>query len=294
MDDSGDIKSLAPIVDCPCCGLPLADAARGIRLDVACGNCGDWYRLATETSSGRTVTKVFTLRAGVAEDLVVQIDHATHTLQPLGRPWARRHAIAAKRALAVTALASLIGFGNGRPLLILLALLTWPVAYLFFDRKLRRNGAATSVERDAARARQHLLGYKKDLRKASVSPLMDALKMTIQRDRISALIERMKGLDQEHYGSRIRSLIAACDLLDEQLALNGTLWREYEKADEMVEIELEANELSGTLGSVLPSELDSKMANLRLLQESFSQLDAQLAANVEVERLLAANPDREG
>lgn len=106
------------------------------------------------------------------------------------------------------------------------------------------------------------------------------------KKRLLALTERMRQVDEELYGARIRRIAAGIDLLDRQMAVEHELLSEYARAHDILEVELETWRVAGNLEGGVLDEITDRLQELEAIRESNRDLELLLEANEDVERLL--------
>jgi hypothetical protein len=100
------------------------------------------------------------------------------------------------------------------------------------------------------------------------------------------LRRRMQEVDPQLYAARIQRLDAGVALLRRQIELEEELIREYARADEMLDVEIETLRVAGRLEEDSVDRITARLDELEAIREMNRDLQLQLEANEEVERLL--------
>lgn len=103
---------------------------------------------------------------------------------------------------------------------------------------------------------------------------------------IAGLQTMMRALDPDLYGTRIERLDSARKIVEEQIRIERELLAEYEKAQRILDIEIETVRVVGELGGDVMESVSQRLAELDSARDANRQLRYQLEANEEVERLL--------
>lgn len=192
------------------------------------------------------ILAVCTLRDGRVEELVRLKDESTGEALSVEHP-GHRSRIRAVWAASVVLVAGLV-VGGFSPLPVALAWLTVTAVaagtYVAAARRFAPTQALVPAERARLASLQSLLSKKRSMREARIEAEGGFVRRVQLADRVGGLIERMKGLDERLYASRIEQLGRARALLGEQASRDSQLVDGYKKAVEMIEIELEAGALS--------------------------------------------------
>lgn len=153
-------------------------------------------------------------------------------------------------------------------------------------------------DRDAPRVRvseagRRVLDHRRGLLERKLSLLRTLHGLYREREEKMALVERllalrakMEKVGLELYGARITAVAAGLSTLERQVALDDRLIEGYEKTVTIIEIELESGATAEAIPGDLAVALAGRQAELDALAEEHRELERQLAANDEVERLL--------
>jgi hypothetical protein len=106
------------------------------------------------------------------------------------------------------------------------------------------------------------------------------------RTRLLSLASKMRSVGDDLYASRIEQVQAGIDLLDRLIALDAATLEQYSKSITMIEIEQESLAVSEDMTDETVGMLASRLATLEEVQGQNAELQRQLEANEEVQRLL--------
>ena len=106
------------------------------------------------------------------------------------------------------------------------------------------------------------------------------------RTRLVSLIEKMRSVDGDLYGSRITQAEAAIDILDKLISLDEASLEQYAKTITMIEIERESFAVTESMTAEAAGMIADRMATLEEVVEQNADLKRLLEANEEVQRLL--------
>lgn len=279
------------IIDCPRCGVPFLVVPPS-PADAVCGTCGRRYRVRPISETPTPTYTISLLHGASDEEPRAAFSPKTGTTRLPGKTHSRIHAAASRRA-AVVGLWSAIGLAVAasavhpeRGWWILFAVPIAIATYWGVRRKYEMGLLATSEERQIASMKQALLILKRDLREAVVVPIREAQEKMKQRERIDALVTKMKSLELTLYSNRIQELETTSRLLDEQCAAIVRLVAGCERTEKNVDIELESLELTAEIGDSTSAALHEKLTELEMLKEQVNELQGELDARAEVETLL--------
>lgn len=107
------------------------------------------------------------------------------------------------------------------------------------------------------------------------------------RRRLADLRSRMCDIGLSAYSSRIATIDRGLATLDRQIAVITRLRDGYDRSIRMIDIELDAGYAADELSEDVGASVADAMFELRALEASQADLERQLEANIEVERLLA-------
>lgn len=131
-----------------------------------------------------------------------------------------------------------------------------------------------------------LLERKQEMEGQLVRVEQERRNRTVLKTRLEQLRAKMESVDPQLYQLRIERVTSAVAMLDQQIRLDDQLVDGYQRTVAMLEIEVESNthvdELSEDIAEILRDRADQ----LAAIRERNEDLQLQLAANQEVERLL--------
>ncbi|CAN5704585.1 hypothetical protein BH23GEM8_BH23GEM8_04790 [soil metagenome] len=104
---------------------------------------------------------------------------------------------------------------------------------------------------------------------------------------IAGLQAKMREVDPELYRGRIERLDSARALLEKQIRIERDLVVEYERAERILDVEIETERVVGQLGDEVLEAMSQRLAELDAARDANRELRYQLEANEEVERLLS-------
>ena len=274
---------LVAVVPCPRCDLPIADFPESL-VDAPCAQCGQLYRIERLDDGSY---RILTLRADAQpEDVIATVsDEGRYEAGGLGEPERRKRIFkrSALLALLPSLLATLVTMSGellvlGTPILIGLTYL----GLNRFETKRRRVGPA---DRTRAARTQELLQAKVDLLAARDGGGPNPTHR-LKIEAITALMEKMAAVDTEVYAGRIAVLRRAQALVQQRIDLGDQLQSAYNKALAIIDIEIESLKLDAALAASTV-DLTTQFDELARLRDTLAILEAELAANQEVERLLS-------
>jgi len=161
------------------------------------------------------------------------------------------------------------------------------LVYSLLNYLLIRKSAVPPDKRRGVARFQELLKTKAGLEGARSKILAQGLVHFLRDSAVETLIAKMDALDTEMYANRIATMERARGLIQRQIDVRRQLEAKYSKAIGMIDIELDTWALDVTLASEDVLDIDEKVTELKALQESLSDLEAQLIANDEVQQLLS-------
>lgn len=108
---------------------------------------------------------------------------------------------------------------------------------------------------------------------------------------LRALQARMRAVDARLYRLRLERMDAGIALLERQVRVEHELIDEYERADRMLDVEMETLRVSGRLEEEAVEQISARLAELDGIREANRELELLLEANEEIERFLLGRGD---
>ena len=233
----------------------------------------------------------FTMRGKQVEELLTIHDQTTGDTIKVGRPGQSIRATAWKWAVAtfVATLVAAAALLNGSPSAYLLALLAGVAGYYVSASRAAPRVKLTAEEQRRIEDSQSLLAKKSALVEARAATFADWDRKHVIADQVFKLVEKMRVVDEQVYAGRIARLLAACQLLAEQVEIDTALMHGYDRAMAMIDIEVESLSTVGELTGTASASIDAKIAELDALKEEIQERERALVANEELESFLEAS-----
>lgn len=312
------------ILLCPKCEIALGEPDANGNLDAICGRCEYHYRIlnarldgsfkinwgfylnlaiggtkrqrvrywsgAVHTWAhgrlGQWVGLLVTVRHGVIEDLISVWTSGDSEVN-VSYPGRRARGVAAIGSFAAVILVLIVGGFSWAALtsaIVAGATAYWGIA------KLRTARVPLDEDlRTERRAMQALLQRKLDFRRAAVHASNEAARKTEVAEHLSNLTDNMGAVDQALYADRIERLKRGALILVNQSNAQLRLAEGYRQAMRKIDIEMQSRHAARLLGQELPLII-TQDEGLEALEEEIKRLDLELAANEEIEQMLAKSP----
>jgi len=244
---------------------------------------------------GDTVSVIHTMRGDHLEDLVLISNHTTGEQYRLEDPGSKTRyipLIAGLWAAAATYILLLLApFPNsndaGRFFALLIPLPSGAFAYEYMRKKTTLKVEIGRSEERRLTEEQGLLSQKTQLQQRVGELLAEVWANEEMMEQLEILKQKMIGVGQDVYGSRIGRIEKAIGLLQEQVEGTALLIKEYDRTIKIIEIEYEASRMAAGLPDKSTSTLAVRMAEMTAAEEKNQDLRLQLEANEEVRRLRA-------
>ncbi len=247
----------------------------------------EWIHIAT----GDRVVVAYSMRADTREELLFVVNRTRGERFVLGKPGQRSKS----RAMLFGTLAAAVG-GTTAAVLSAPFLLAAGVALLAgvattkgLGYALRPKHVLAAHEQVELTARSELLIQKRSLRESRGVVLNDIENRRSLAERLHRLRSRMIAVRLDAYATRIADTDRALQALDEQRQMDDRLLAEYDRTLQILDIEYESSVAAETLPSDAAGIMDSRLAELRVVEELRADVTRRLAANDEVEQLLRSN-----
>jgi hypothetical protein len=108
-----------------------------------------------------------------------------------------------------------------------------------------------------------------------------------------APVQRQRDVDARLSQQWLERMDAGIDLLERQIRVEKELIQEYDRADQMLEVELETLRIAGRLEDEAVEKITARIAELDVMREANRELELLLEANEEIERLLLGHGEPE-
>jgi hypothetical protein len=276
------------IVMCPCCAIPVAKAKAGT-VDALCSRCGYRYRIWTVFTQTSAVSSISTLDRSFVTELVGREDSAGQRTV-VARPGHSGRIKALIGAIPVGLLAGALTLEAGDFATMVVALLAFGASYYLWSLGFVPNRSATREERALVAEYQGLLAKEHAMTESLLDAIVDEADKAARARQVTALVNKMRHLDEGLYAVRIKRLDELCSLLERQVVLDQQLIHGFEKAIAMIDIEFDTRAVSDGMSASAVLDIDTALADLAAMKESVKELERQLAAGEDVERLLGPGP----
>jgi hypothetical protein len=247
----------------------------------------EWIALAR----GDRAVVVYAMRGKKREQLLCVVNRTSGERFLLGTPNTRSKNMAALTGLAAAGASAIaaVALSVPGPLVVLGVMVIGFGTSIGLRRFFRPEHVLTSNERAELSARQTLLREKRDLLRLRENVIGDVEIRAALRERLRNLHDRMVAVQLDAYAARIGLIDEALETLDAQLAVDHQLVAEYTRTLQIIDIEYE----SSVAADVLPADgariMESRLAELRAVEEHRAETTRRLSANAEVELLLRSH-----
>jgi hypothetical protein len=269
-----------------------------LRIEIASGNLltfdfstpgkNDWVLVRR----GDYLLLTYTVdKGGKLEDLVSIGDTTTGSSYAISSPGANASGVAAVLAFIVFLGAFVVVWGpidlSFFPSLGL-AFLVSIAAYIGFVRAFEPRRKLAPAEQGALAERHQTLEQKQALSEKRGKAAADLSTKEQTTSKLRQLLAKVQGVGGELYQTRIERITRAIALLERQAEIDRSLVLGYDRLVTMIEIEIESSSVASSLPVSVAEDLSQKLAELRAVEAQHGEIEVQLAANEEVERLLKA------
>lgn len=176
--------------------------------------------------------------------------------------------------------------GLGMPVSLLIAAAAALIVARWLDRAAPQPDLLSAAERRAIGERDGLR-QEQDRTRARLREIRQARERRIALcSRLLALHARMTEVDARLYAPRLATVSEGVRTVERQVSLDDRLIAGYEKRLEILAIEIDVNLASEAMSDDVDRVLIAQQLELDEIAEAYRDLEFQLAANAEVERLL--------
>lgn len=239
---------------------------------------------------GDVVSVLYTMQGYLMKQLVAIANHTTGKsyVLPNPVPSANQHFITLITIVTGFVLLSFLNGGNVFFTSILSAI--GVLAYI----KLTNNAQLSSPTLNATHAEgirliadQRLLAQQRKLEQRVTELTHEYQSNQVLIEQINALKQKMTQVDQAVYSARIYRATTAVDILNQQIANNQRLIREYQHMLKMIEIEIDTSWIADQLPDAenFSRRILERLDELKEIEEQNQSLKLQLAAYEEVNLL---------
>ncbi len=239
---------------------------------------------------GDVVSVLYTMQGYLMKQLVAIANHTTGKsyVLPNPVPSANQHFITLITIVTGFVLLSFLNGGNVFFASILSAI--GVLAYI----KLTNNAQLSSPTLNATHAEgirliadQRLLAQQRKLEQRVTELTHEYQSNQVLIEQINALKQKMTEVDQAVYSARIYRATTAVDILNQQIANNQRLIREYQHMLKMIEIEIDTSWIADQLPDAenFSRRILERLGELKEIEEQNQSLKLQLAAYEEVNLL---------
>lgn len=310
---------------CPTCNIVLGVVPRDGRLDAICSRCRFKYRVLSGTlapplgeggfrlnlpsgmvegvalavretavgawiqaRSGHSVSVVHTMRGARLEELVAVHDQEEGSFFKVDSPGWRARTIGMMVAAVsfITALWLLGASGLGYALSFGGAAAASSAAFAVAYKLKKPTQLLSREEQSRLSQVQDVLTRIDPLQQSWEAAVLDRAIKVWQANRLVELAAKMRSVDAKLYSPRLIRLGKVLEMLQRQMTLDDELANGYEKAIDMLEIEIESLDVALVIGDDAMAMIDGKVEEVAALKRMHTELEAQLAGYEEVERYL--------
>lgn len=226
---------------------------------------------------------------GKLEDLVSIADTTTGSLYAISSPGANASGTAGALAFVAFLAGFLVVWGpmdlSFFPSLVV-ALLVAIAAYIGFVRVFEPRRKLAPSEQGVLAERHQTLEQKQALTDKRRKAAADLATKEQSISKLRQLHAKMQGVGGELYQTRMDRITSAIRLLERQAEIDRNLVLGYDRLVTMIDIEIESSAAASSLPEAVAADLSLKLAELRAVEAQHGEIEVQLAANEEVERLL--------
>ena len=245
----------------------------------------EWIRIPP----GNVVDVVFSMRVESREELLYIVDRTSCERFVLARAGtrSRQRALLYGSGLAVLAGIGAVALAVPAIGVIGVVLATGFAASKGFAFALKPRHGIGAGELETLNVQQGLLGQKRTLLQSRSEVVAEIETRRALKQRLGDLRARMVSVALDAYAPRIETIARALASLDAQLAVDEQLLAEYDRTIQIIDIEYD----SMAAADAMPSDgggaiLESRLAELRGVEDLRAETTRRLAANAEVEQLL--------
>ena len=244
----------------------------------------EWIRIPP----GNVVDVVFSMRGESREELLYIVDRTSCERFVLARAGTRSRQRALLYGSGVAVLAGIGAVALAVPAIGVMGvvLATGFAATKGFAFALTLRHGIGAGELETLNVQQGLLGQKRTLLQSRSDVVAEIETRRALKQRLGDLRARMVSVALDAYAPRIETIARALASLDAQLAVDEQLLAEYDRTIQIVDIEYDSMAAADAMPADGGAILDSRLAELRGVEDLRAETTRRLAANAEVEQLL--------
>ena len=246
----------------------------------------EWIRIPP----GNVVDVVFSMRVESREELLYIVDRTSCERFVLARAGTRSRQRALLYGSGVAVLAGIGAVALAVPAIgvmgvVLATGFAATKGFAFVLTLTLRHGIGAG-ELETLNVQQGLLGQKRTLLQSRSDVVAEIETRRALKQRLGDLRARMVSVALDAYAPRIETIARALASLDAQLAVDEQLLAEYDRTIQIVDIEYDSMAAADAMPADGGAILESRLSELRGVEDLRAETTRRLAANAEVEQLL--------